>query len=123
MAEQSRPMPKVRPLAPLAEKIQDTIQAIESWGVPLIDLLIRIWIAKAFFWAGVLKTTDLEPTIWLYTFVHPGDGCGAGNRRLAPDGGRADLRSASVHRVDVALGGNPATALQRTTPHRLSGSR
>ena len=71
MAEQSRPMPKVRPLAPLAEKIQDTIQAIESWGVPLIDLLIRIWIAKAFFWAGVLKTTDLEPTIWLYTFVHP----------------------------------------------------
>ena len=51
--------------------IQDSIQVAETWGVPLIDLLIRIWIARAFFWAAVLKTTDLEPTIWLYTFVHP----------------------------------------------------
>ena len=51
--------------------VQDTIRVADTWGVPLIDLFIRIWIARAFLWAGVLKTTDLEPTIWLYTFVHP----------------------------------------------------
>ncbi len=38
---------------------------------PFIDIAIRIWLALGFFRIGFLKTTDPEPTIWLFTFVQP----------------------------------------------------
>ena len=36
-----------------------------------IDFVIRVWLAQSFFRLGILKTTDPEPTVWLFTFVQP----------------------------------------------------
>ncbi len=36
-----------------------------------IDFVIRVWLAQSFFRLGILKSTDPEPTVWLFTFVQP----------------------------------------------------
>ena len=36
-----------------------------------IDFLIRAWLAQSFLRLGILKSTDPEPTVWLFTFVQP----------------------------------------------------
>ena len=39
--------------------------------VPWLDLAIRLWLAQIFFVSGVLKTTNWDVTVFLYTHEHP----------------------------------------------------
>ena len=58
-------------LASVAERLNDSITALSEIGAPIVDLLIRFSLAAQFFRTGMLKTIDPEPTVWLFTFVHP----------------------------------------------------
>jgi uncharacterized membrane protein YphA (DoxX/SURF4 family) len=40
-------------------------------GAPLLDLLIRLWLARCFWASGILKLTDWERAIYLATYEYP----------------------------------------------------
>ena len=56
---------------PLVVWIDDINNYATRRLAPFIDIAVRIWLAQGFFRIGILKTTDPEPTIWLFTFVQP----------------------------------------------------
>ena len=58
-------------LVSIAERLNDSVTEISHLGAPLLDLIIRLTLAVQFFRTGMLKTIDPEPTVWLFTFVHP----------------------------------------------------
>ena len=58
-------------LAPLFEAWEDVVSVFERGLGPLLDLAIRLWLAQIFFVSGVLKTTNWDVTVFLYTHEHP----------------------------------------------------
>jgi hypothetical protein len=58
-------------LAPLFEAWEDVVSVFERGLGPLVDLAIRLWLAQIFFVSGVLKTTNWDVTVFLYTHEHP----------------------------------------------------
>ena len=58
-------------LAPLFEAWEDVTSVFERGLGPLVDLAIRLWLAQIFFVSGVLKTTNWDVTVFLYTHEHP----------------------------------------------------
>lgn len=67
----SETAPNQRTTLPLVSWGDDVTRYATRRVTPFVDLAIRIWLGLAFFRIGVLKTTDPEPTIWLFTFVQP----------------------------------------------------
>ena len=63
--------PDYRTTSPFAEWTDGAHQYATQRLAPLLDLVIRIWLAIGFFRLGVLKSIDPEPTVWLFTFVQP----------------------------------------------------
>ena len=58
-------------LAPLFEAWDDVVSLVERGFGPLLDLVVRLWLAQIFFVSGVLKTTNWDVTVFLYTHEHP----------------------------------------------------
>lgn len=46
-----------------------TIGAME-WAAPVADLLLRVWVAKVFFWSGLTKIKSMETTIMLFKYEY-----------------------------------------------------
>jgi uncharacterized membrane protein YphA (DoxX/SURF4 family) len=53
------------------EAIDEFLYFLGSKAAPLLDLVLRIWVAQAFFASGIVKTATWEATVWLYTYEHP----------------------------------------------------
>ena len=58
-------------LAPLFEAWDDLASVLTRGMGPLLDLAVRLWLAQIFFVSGVLKTTNWDVTVFLYTYEHP----------------------------------------------------
>lgn len=57
--------------AALFEGWEDVTSVLERGLSPLLDLAVRLWLAQIFFVSGVLKTTNWDVTVFLYTHEHP----------------------------------------------------
>lgn len=57
--------------APWVERASDTLAVLGSRLWPLLDLIIRLQLAKVFFASGVLKAASWPTTVLLYTAEHP----------------------------------------------------
>jgi NADH dehydrogenase/putative oxidoreductase len=64
--------------APAVEAIAEFIGFMDGRLAPVLDLLLRVWLAQVFFTSGVVKTATWQATVWLYTYEHPVPG-------LSPD--------------------------------------
>lgn len=60
-------------IAPLAERISDLNDIATRQLGSLVDFAMRVWLAQHLFRSGILRLTDPEPTVWLFTFVFPID--------------------------------------------------
>ena len=58
-------------LAPLVEAWTGVTAFLEKGAGAVLDLAIRLWLAKIFFVSGVLKTVNWEVTVFLYANEHP----------------------------------------------------
>ena len=58
-------------LAPVFEAWDDVVSILARGLGPLLNLAIRLWLAQIFFVSGVLKTTNWDVTVFLYTHEHP----------------------------------------------------
>ena len=58
-------------LAPLVEAWSSVAAFLEKGAGAVLDLAIRLWLAKIFFVSGVLKTVNWDVTVFLYTNEHP----------------------------------------------------
>ncbi len=58
-------------LAPWVEAASETIAFLANRLWPVVDLLIRLHLARIFFTSGVLKAASWPTTVWLYTIEHP----------------------------------------------------
>lgn len=58
-------------LAPFIETWTGIASVLEGGVGAVLDLAIRLWLAKIFFVSGVLKTVNWEVTIFLYANEHP----------------------------------------------------
>lgn len=58
-------------LAPFIERWTALTSFLEGGLGAVLDLAIRLWLAKIFFVSGVLKTVNWEVTVFLYTHEHP----------------------------------------------------
>jgi NADH dehydrogenase/putative oxidoreductase len=52
----------------LAHKVQNFLGGVME---PLLLLALRVWLAKTFFWSGVLKVTDWETAVFLSEVEYP----------------------------------------------------
>ncbi len=57
--------------APVFEAWENSVEACGQTLGPLLDLVIRLWLAKIFFVSGVVKTATWASTVMLYTTEHP----------------------------------------------------
>ncbi|MBM3516364.1 MAG: DoxX family protein [Alphaproteobacteria bacterium] len=46
--------------------VRGAIAALETWVAPLVDLAVRLWIARVFFNSGLAKIDDWNSTIFLF---------------------------------------------------------
>src|SRR5512132_1880792 len=58
-------------VAPLCEAWDGAISILDRGFGPVVDLTIRLCLAQIFFVSGVLKTTNWDVTVFLYTNEHP----------------------------------------------------
>lgn len=63
--------PGYRATPPFAEWADGVNRYATHRLAPLLDLVIRLWLAFGFLRLGILKSIDPEPTVWLFTFVQP----------------------------------------------------
>lgn len=63
--------PNRRTTPPIVALVDDLNRYATRRLTPFVDIMIRIWLGVGFFRIGILKTTDPEPTVWLFTFVQP----------------------------------------------------
>ncbi|MFZ1415832.1 MAG: FAD-dependent oxidoreductase [Defluviicoccus sp.] len=57
--------------APVFEAWEDVVEACAHTLGPVLDLVIRLWLAQIFFVSGVVKTATWASTVMLYTTEHP----------------------------------------------------
>ncbi|MDS4071939.1 MAG: FAD-dependent oxidoreductase [Defluviicoccus sp.] len=57
--------------APVFEAWENTVEACAQTLGPVLDLIIRLWLAQIFFVSGVVKTATWASTVMLYTTEHP----------------------------------------------------
>ncbi|HYN40118.1 MAG TPA: DoxX family protein, partial [Rhodospirillales bacterium] len=64
--------------APLVERLHAVREALQDVAAPLLDVVVRLWLAQAFFTSGMLKTINWPATVFLYTAEHPVPGAAPG---------------------------------------------
>lgn len=57
--------------APAVEAMAEFIGFLDGRLAPVLDLVLRVWLAQVFFTSGVVKTATWQATVWLYTYEHP----------------------------------------------------
>lgn len=58
-------------IAGLMGKVGDTLRVATLTLSPVLDLLIRLWLAQAFWVSGILKLSDWEGAVYLATHEYP----------------------------------------------------
>ena len=58
-------------LTDLMRRVADTLRISELTLGPVLDLLIRIILAKIFLWSGIVKITDWNTALYLATYEYP----------------------------------------------------
>ena len=58
-------------LAPVFEAWEGVVEACAQTLGPVLDLVIRLWLAQIFFVSGAVKTATWASTVMLYTTEHP----------------------------------------------------
>ena len=56
--------------AKISGLISPIIGKLESFGPPIVDLLVRIWIGLVFFRSGLQKLDDWESTLFLFEYEY-----------------------------------------------------
>jgi putative oxidoreductase len=49
-----------------ATTVRHIFDGIETWGAPILQLAIRLWIARVFFNSGLTKIQDWDATLFLF---------------------------------------------------------
>jgi NADH dehydrogenase FAD-containing subunit/uncharacterized membrane protein YphA (DoxX/SURF4 family) len=60
--------------APVLERAKDTGEFLDGKVGPVLDLVVRLWLAQAFFTSGLLKTVNWQATVFLYAAELPATG-------------------------------------------------
>ena len=60
------PTPGIALAARAAAAIRQAIDLIEAWAAPVLQLAIRLWIARVFFNSGLTKIQDWDATLFLF---------------------------------------------------------
>ena len=94
----SKTSPKLMTTPPLVGWVNDINDYATRRLTSPIDFVIRVWLAQSFFRLGILKTTDPEPTVWLFTFQEAGRGGEAPGDFPSRRCGVARSRLQHVHR-------------------------
>lgn len=55
----------------MVKSIQNIVVFLEKFIAPLVDLLIRLWIANIFWKSGSVKLQSWDNTLLLFTYEHP----------------------------------------------------
>ncbi|PWC40431.1 DoxX family protein [Azospirillum sp. TSO22-1] len=53
-------------MASIVGQVDGVIGRLNAWGAPLLQLAIRLWIAKVFFTSGLTKIQDWDTTVLLF---------------------------------------------------------
>ena len=54
----------------LAQRVQGLMKLLETWLTPLLDLTMRLWIARIFFNSGLTKVRDWDSTLFLFEYEY-----------------------------------------------------
>ena len=54
----------------LADRVRGVTGALQTWAAPLLDLAMRLWIARIFFNSGLTKLRDWESTLFLFEYEY-----------------------------------------------------
>lgn len=54
----------------LADRVRGLTEALQTWAAPLLDLAMRLWIARIFFNSGLTKLRDWESTLFLFEYEY-----------------------------------------------------
>jgi NADH dehydrogenase/putative oxidoreductase len=57
--------------APAAERVQHVLSFLDGKLGPVLDLVVRLWLAQTFLASGMVKTLNWDTTVYLYTHEHP----------------------------------------------------
>jgi len=60
------PAPGIAFTAQAAKTVRRTVDLIEAWAAPVLQLAIRLWIARVFFNSGLTKIQDWDATLFLF---------------------------------------------------------
>ena len=54
----------------IAPRLRQSIEIAERYATPVLDLIIRLWIARVFFTSGLTKLRDRESTVFLFEYEY-----------------------------------------------------
>lgn len=60
------PAPGIAFAAQAATTVRRAVGLIEAWAAPVLQLAIRLWIARVFFNSGLTKIQDWDATLFLF---------------------------------------------------------
>ena len=60
------PAPGIALAARTAAAVRQAIDVIEAWAAPVLQLAIRLWMARVFFNSGLTKIQDWDATLFLF---------------------------------------------------------
>lgn len=60
------PAPGIAFAAQAAKTVRRAVDLIETWAAPVLQLAIRLWIARVFFNSGLTKIQDWDATLFLF---------------------------------------------------------
>ncbi|WP_448192597.1 DoxX family protein [Azospirillum sp. sgz301742] len=58
--------PRHTPLAPIIDMVDAVTGRLSAWGAPVLQLGMRLWMAKVFFTSGLTKIQDWDTTVLLF---------------------------------------------------------
>lgn len=66
LAATPRMRPRHAPLSLAADAAEAITGRLNAWGAPLLQLGVRLWIARVFFTSGLTKIQDWDTTVLLF---------------------------------------------------------
>ncbi len=51
-------------------RLRVTVDALERYGAPILDVAVRLWIARVFLLSGLTKIKDWESTLFLFEYEY-----------------------------------------------------
>ena len=54
----------------IVDPARGVTEALQTWAAPLLDLAMRLWIARIFFNSGLTKLRDWEATLFLFEYEY-----------------------------------------------------